>query len=275
MQHNIKNNVHASPPVTSSDIVANIASGNKAFESVLVNQYFAGLLFILNKRANDVELATDIAQETFIIVIQKARNNQIEKPEALKAFIRQVGINLLLAHYRKESRQATSTDEHIDLASANEFIEHFKALNDSKLLEQVIKFIREMPTERDREILQNYFVYEKNKEQICLDLNIDSAHFDRVLFRSRERLKKMIQTHFPELNYTSKNKISLLLTALLTLGVTAQMPNDVKKINNNVRGFQLSEHYKEQETNLTKGKAYSRYPVLPIQSNIWSDYEYS
>jgi len=270
MPQSLKSAEISSPPpyFSSSEIVIGIVSGNKKFESVLVKQYFKGLLFILNKRANNIDLASDIAQETFLVVIQKARKNQIEKPEALKAFIRQVGINLLLAYFRKESRQATSTDEHIDLTAIDNSIEHFKRLNDAKLLLQVTKFIREMPTHRDRVILQNYFVYEKSKVQICLDLNISSAHFDRVLFRSRNRLKKIVQSHFPELNDSAKEKINTLLTVFFAISIATQIPNNFTKINNLMRDNMSSKHSIEIQTNLTIGVAYFRYPLLPLQASV-------
>jgi RNA polymerase sigma-70 factor (ECF subfamily) len=250
------------------EIVAGIASGDKKFESILIKQYFNGLLFILNKQAKCYELSADIAQETFIVVIRKARENHITNPKMLKAFIRQVGINLLIAHYRKESRQATSTDPHIDLSATESIIEIHKSLHDQKLLKQVTQFILAMPIHRDKTILQYYFVYEKNKEEICIDLEIDSAHFDRVLFRSRERLKKIIHAHLSTHNETSKVTITSLLTIVLTTFVTYQLSHDLKKTNLSMREYTPPQHYKEKPIISTEELVHFDYPLLTFYRKI-------
>ena len=45
---------------------------------------------------------------------------------------------------------------------------------------------------RDRAILYQYYVLEESKEQICIKLDLSPMHFNRVLFRAKQRLQKLL-----------------------------------------------------------------------------------
>lgn len=179
-------------------IVEAIQKGNKAAEKALVTHYWKGLFFVLNKRANNPELVQDIAQDTFIITIEKIRKGELRQAGSLNGFVRQTGVNLLLAHYRKETRRATDCAEQIGIELPDHAIAYFELLNSRKVLALVQQCLNELDTERDKLLIQNYFIYEKSKIQICQDFDIDSAHFDRVLYRARARLKKVIFNLLPD-----------------------------------------------------------------------------
>jgi RNA polymerase sigma-70 factor (ECF subfamily) len=59
--------------------------------------------------------------------------------------------------------------------------------------ETVRRLIRELPTDRDRQLLLRYYVSEEEKESLCADLGLDSLHFNRVLFRARQRFKEILE----------------------------------------------------------------------------------
>lgn len=175
------------------ELVAKIHAGEQLAEQQLVNQYWRSLYFILNRRANDPELAADMTQETFIIVINKARNGQIENPAALSAFIRQIGVNLLIANFRKESRRKTDVSEDIDVQYPDLSTDVLKSLNSQKIGRIVTQVMDELPTERDKDLLYRYFVYGQTKQLLCEEFDLTPAHFDRVLYRARNRLKQILE----------------------------------------------------------------------------------
>ena len=146
-------------------LISRIASGESSAEQQLVAQYWRGLLYILNKRSKDPQLANDLAQETFLTVIIKARNGEIRNPEALTAFIRQVGLNLLIAHYRKEKGHKTDKIEDLQL----EFPESHLSLTDrihyQHLVDAVVQVMEEMSAERDSRILQGFYIQNKSKDR--------------------------------------------------------------------------------------------------------------
>ncbi len=176
-----------------SDILQDIRNGSKQAEQELVERYWRGLIFVLNNQCQDPDLTHDLAQDTFIIVINKARNGDIHNPQGLSAFVRQTGINLAIGHFRKEKRRKTDSSEtlNFDLPDANQNLS--KELNESHLIKLVGQVLEELPTIRDREILQSYFVEGIDKSTLCEQHDLTPAHFDRVLFRARNRLKQLLQ----------------------------------------------------------------------------------
>jgi hypothetical protein len=51
-----------------------------------------------------------------------------------------------------------------------------------------------MGNARDKLILYRYYIQEQGKEQICQELGLVQRHFDRVAYRARERLRKIVET---------------------------------------------------------------------------------
>lgn len=174
------------------ELVIRIGVGDKAAETELVNKYWKSLYFILNRRCSDQQLASDIVQDTFIVVITKARNGEINTPDAIAGFIRQTGVNLLIAHFRKETRRATDAHGEVSFEIPDDKTNVERAVESRDSLKLVQQLIGEMKVDRDRDLLVSYYANEEEKTSICKRLDLTSAHFDRVLFRARSRLKQLI-----------------------------------------------------------------------------------
>ena len=176
-----------------SGLVARIEGGDRIAEEELVNHYWKGLYFILNRRSNDVQLAADIAQETFIVVISKARDGKIQNPVALPAFIRQTGINLMIGHFRKESRRATDAFGEVNVEIPDYSNDVVKAVESREAVRLVQQLVDELKVQRDRAILDAYYMKGDDKTKICQRLELSPEHFDRVLYRARQRLKQLME----------------------------------------------------------------------------------
>lgn len=175
------------------ELVERIGAGDKQAEDELVSKYWKSLYFILNRRCNDTHLAADIAQDTFIVVITKARNGDINKPEAISAFIRQTGVNLLIGHFRKETRRGTEAFGEVNIEVPDQKTSITRAVESNQTLALVQQLMNEMKVERDRDILVSFYAKEQTKADICSRLELTPAHFDRVLHRARSRLKQLIE----------------------------------------------------------------------------------
>lgn len=197
------------------NLLSRIASGDKSAESILVKNYYRGLLFVISRQTRNPDLAQDIAQDTFVVVLNKARNSEIHNPAALSAFIRQTGVNLLIGHFRKETRRDTHGVEDINIHPIESDVEVTRALYSKQILQITKQMIGELKVERDRELLRDYFEYDKTKEQICRELELKPEHFDRVLFRARQRLKQIIRHKFGNISINDSG----LLSVLILLGV--------------------------------------------------------
>ena len=175
-----------------ADLVRRIRAGDAAAENEMVERYSRGLLFMLRKRTGDPALADDLHQEAFRIVLLRLRREELGQPERLSAFILQTAKNLFLGDWRKRTRRG----EGADIEEAPEPADPAPGQLDRVVREEdaglVRRLIGELDTDRDRQILLRFYVAEEDKERICADLGLSSLHFNRVLFRARERFKKLL-----------------------------------------------------------------------------------
>ena len=175
----------------STQLASRIGRGDVSAETELVERYSTGVKLILLKRTGNPQLSKDLSQDTFIIALQKLRAGEVRKPEALAAFLRQTAVNLSIEHYRKEKRYIHQEDGIIALQSPHidDKAEHVDRQQAGKLLETTIQ---ELANSRDREILQRFYLLDEDKPEICTALQLSAAHFDRVLYRAKQRMRKLI-----------------------------------------------------------------------------------
>jgi RNA polymerase sigma-70 factor (ECF subfamily) len=176
-----------------TDLVRRIAAGNATAEGELVLRYGQGLVFFLLHLGAPPDLADDLRQETCRIALERLRRESLPEPAGLAAFLRGMARNLLLNERRKTARRRTWGDTG-ELAQA---VAATPSPLDTVLLDEeadvVRRLIGELPTDRDRQLLLRFYVAEENKESICADLGLASLHFNRVLFRARQRFKELLE----------------------------------------------------------------------------------
>ena len=172
-------------------MVERIGDDDRAAESELIDRYGRGVRLILLKRTGDSQLANDLCQDTFVIILRKLRAGELRQPDSLAAFIAQTAVNLSIQHYRKEKRYVHSSDGIIGLHTAHNDRKEEKLDHETTrlMLEGVLE---QMGVVRDREILRRYYLSDDDKQRICQDLQLTSVHFDRVLFRAKQRMRELI-----------------------------------------------------------------------------------
>jgi RNA polymerase sigma-70 factor, ECF subfamily len=50
-----------------------------------------------------------------------------------------------------------------------------------------------MPVARDREILVRFYLDDEERETICRELGLSEEHFNRVIFRARNRFRELLE----------------------------------------------------------------------------------
>jgi RNA polymerase sigma-70 factor (ECF subfamily) len=175
-----------------ADLVARIRGGARDAEDALIRRYGPGLLYLLKRRTRDPELALDLRQDTFRIAIEKLRNASLEEPERLAAYLRGVALNLWLGQRRKDTRRATTADSEAVELVADEGAGPFDNVSREQVRRAVGVLLSELGTARDREILTRLYLDDEDKEAICTALGVDSTHFNRVLFRAKQRFRELL-----------------------------------------------------------------------------------
>lgn len=180
-------------PRVAADLVQRIVRGDAAAETEMVERYSRGLLFLLRRMTSNPDLADDLHQETFRIVLERLRRRGLEDPERLAGFLNRTARNLVIGDYRKTTRRRTDSLEDTDRAA-----DPAPGQLHQTLLDEEASFVRrligELRPDRDRQILYRFYIAEEPKERICSDLELSSLHFNRVLHRARRRFKNLLES---------------------------------------------------------------------------------
>ena len=178
----------------SAELVKRIGLGDRRAEEELVRRYQRGLVYLLQRRTRDPQLALDLAQDTFRIAIEKLRQSPIEQVERIGAFLRGTALNLASADVRKHTRRGTTADSDAVDAAADDAAGPFDHVSGEQVKRLVRKLLDELPVPRDREIQIKPYLQDQDKRAICEALGLDSAHYNRVLFRAKERFRELLTT---------------------------------------------------------------------------------
>lgn len=177
-----------------ADLVRRIRGGDQAAEEELVRHYSRGLLFHLRRITGDPVLSDDLHQETFRVVLERLRSEGLAQPEKLPAFILRTGRNLFLGAYRKRTRRGEGESvEAVESEPPDPAPGQLAQILRAEEIQKVRRLIGELGTDRDRQILFRFYVTEEKKERICSDLGLTASHFNRVLFRARQRFKELLR----------------------------------------------------------------------------------
>jgi len=175
-----------------ASLVKRVCSGDIAAENEVVKRYQAGLKTILFNKAKDQEVVDEVLQDTWVIVLTKIRARELRDPSKLRIFIIQVGKNQLLMYYRSRSKQAQRFQPY-DQEYADHDLSADQQLENMRLGKTIVELFEKLSKQRDREILEKFYVKGSTKQILCKEYQLSNAHFDRVLYRARERFKTLWQ----------------------------------------------------------------------------------
>lgn len=175
------------------DLVRRIRDGDQQAEEELIRLYSRGVSIIIRREVNNAAVVEDLLQEMFRIALEKIRRGDVREPEKLSGFVCGIARNLTISHFRRashiESLSEIEETRPLPDPAPNPFDELYK----KEIAGIVRQVINEMKSERDRQALLRFYIAEEPKEKICADLELTSLHFNRVLFRARERFRELYE----------------------------------------------------------------------------------
>jgi RNA polymerase sigma-70 factor (ECF subfamily) len=178
---------------TAVEIVERIRRGDSVAEELLASRYGPKLEFILRRHVREPSLAADLRQEALIVVIERLRSDGLDEPAKLGAFLHQTAVNLARGEARTYFRRNTYPNaEAVDRAATREPLLSDR-LEQEELAGLVRRLLDTLGQARDREILTRFYLHEEDKESICASLELSAAHFDRVLYRARQRFRQVLE----------------------------------------------------------------------------------
>ncbi len=182
-------------PVTNTvELARRIQAGCQAAEAEFAETFSHGLLLSLLGQTQDPEIAKDCCQQALLITLVKMRAGEIVNPEYLASFLRHTAVNVAISHFRKEKRYTNLNEDFFPVSAT--WRDTAARDKDCDTLRLLLREVLDLLTvSRDREILQRYYLHDEDKVLIRHDLGISSAHFDRVLYRAKKRVCRMLEKH--------------------------------------------------------------------------------
>lgn len=159
--------------------------------------YFSSLIKIkLGSRLKSPETIEDVRQETFSRFFVALRGGKILQPERLGSFVNSICNNVLLEHYRSDVHNAPMDDEEEDeIPSSN--MDMLAALVAKERQKKVREILEKLP-ERDRRLLREVFIEERDKDEVCRDFGVDRDYLRVLLHRAKQAFKSSYLKHTGE-----------------------------------------------------------------------------
>ena len=155
-------------------------------------RYFGELLTLkLRSRLPSAALVEDARQETFVRVLTTLKQKGgLATPESLGAFVNSVCNNVLFEMYRSGARTTPLDDEFDppeDRAAAD------TALMAAEDRDKVREALAGLP-KKEKDLLRWLFFEERDKDDICREMNIDRNYLRVLVHRAKTRFRDRLAT---------------------------------------------------------------------------------
>ena len=151
--------------------------------------YFSELIQLkLRSRLQSPQAIEDLRQETFARVFSVLRGpTGMRQPDRLGAFVNSTCNNVLLEHYRSSARNAPIDDEE-DLKIPDTAMDVVSIIAHKQMEQKVSEILDELP-ERDRRVLKEIFIEERDKDDVCKDFGVDRNYLRVLLHRAKQSFR--------------------------------------------------------------------------------------
>ena len=154
--------------------------------------YFSELIRLkLGKRLHSRPEIEDARQETFTRVLSALRRDDgVRQPERLGAFVNSVCNNVLLEHYRSASQEAPGAEEEAAANIPDPALSAVDIIANREIQRKVRHILDELP-EKDRRLIKEIFLDERDKDEVCRDLGVDREYLRVLLHRAKKSFKSL------------------------------------------------------------------------------------
>jgi RNA polymerase sigma-70 factor, ECF subfamily len=178
---------------TPADLVQRIRAGSRQAEEELVERYSKGVWFVIRQQIPEQDVAEDAYQESFRLVLEKVRAGEVREPERLSGFISSLAHNVIIEQFRRQSRRRAREEQEAGQPFATPEPSQLDGLLREEQDALARQVLASLPSERDRKVLYRFYITDDDKDEICAELGVTASHFNQILFRARERYKRLFE----------------------------------------------------------------------------------
>jgi RNA polymerase sigma-70 factor, ECF subfamily len=150
--------------------------------------YFSALIQVkMRSRLQSREAIEDVRQETFARFFEALRAGKFLHPERLGSYVNSICNHVLLEHYRGGSRETPlEEDEYKELPGpAVDLLGVLVTHETGKKVQEILQQL----SERDRRLLREVFLDERDKDEVCRDFGVDREYLRVLLHRAKQSFK--------------------------------------------------------------------------------------
>jgi RNA polymerase sigma-70 factor (ECF subfamily) len=153
-------------------------------------QYFGDLLALkLRGRLRSPSLVEDATQETFVRVLTMLKKRGgLDRAETLGAFVNSVCNNVLFETYRSQTKITPLPEDAPEPADTTAVSVESTLMRDEDRT-RVRRALEALPP-KEQQLLRWLFLEERDKDDVCRELNIDRDYLRVLLFRAKNRLRE-------------------------------------------------------------------------------------
>jgi RNA polymerase sigma-70 factor (ECF subfamily) len=160
-------------------------------EDALRREDLAGLRRLLERKCGNPATAEELLSDAIETSLRKLRAGEIARPEQLVGYVYRVALNHWRNWKRTEEVRRTGPVEAEDLVSEEPPPSaSIERAHWAKVMREVLE---EMPTPRDRELIVAFYLDEEERDGLCQRLGLTPEHFNRVIYRARERFRELLE----------------------------------------------------------------------------------
>lgn len=160
----------------------------------ILQQHYSGLARALPRRCGSGVDAMDLLHEAIRIAIEHHAVGRVACLERLPGYVFRVALNLMRNHRRVCCNRA---ERHVaeDAMDDIEWHDEGRAPDAAAAARLIEHAVASLGSERDRLMVKRFYLQDEDKREICGDLGMSSTHFDKVLHRARQRMKRFLERH--------------------------------------------------------------------------------
>lgn len=179
-----------------TDLVTRLQAGDATAMAELYQVFAKGIRFYLCRQVGPQEL-DDRVHDAFLVVVQSIQRGELRDPRRLMGFVRTVVRRMVASQI---DREIQNRRESLDVDHGERIADQRANPEKNVILRQKVNLIREILAEmpdKDREILDRFYVQEQLPEFICTEMNLSITQFRLLKSRAKARFgeigKKRLQ----------------------------------------------------------------------------------
>jgi len=119
--------------------------------------------------------------------------NAAARPGDLLVLTKPLGTGILTTALKRDLIGERDLDDAVATVPATDTMEPLNRLLAAEKAGLVRRLIGELASDRDRQVLFRFYIAEEERERICADLGLTSPELNVVLFRARQRYRKLFE----------------------------------------------------------------------------------